>query len=393
MDTSTLVRTDSPWRPALRIGLGLWMATRIGFLLLAWLITGVRGPVGPQPASGIGWPFSVYCRFDAGHFVRIAHYGFFSRGPSDTNVAFFPGYPMAGRLLSEAFGFGEVTRLDRLIAFALLAWVGAAVAAVLLWRYVADMASPRAATVSVIALLCGPYSLFFMASYSEGPFLALALAAWLCAYRQRWWWAGVLAAAATLVRINGLFLLGGLVVLFVLDARRERRPVLRAETFALTLPVLSVVGYFAWLHARTGHWDAWMRAQRIGWQRGTVWPWQALRESIAHVRQPAPNPAVHFQSAMELVFAAVYIAVLVALARRRRWPELTYVGLGVAALFTSSFYQSVPRSILIAFPVFLVVGEWVTATRRRWLVAVAAALSAVVLAVNVACFVRGYFAG
>jgi len=72
---------------------------------------------GPQPDSGIGWPFSVYGRFDAGHFMRIAHYGFFSRGPSDTNVAFFPGYPMAGRLLSEAFGFGEVTRLDRLIAF------------------------------------------------------------------------------------------------------------------------------------------------------------------------------------------------------------------------------------------------------------------------------------
>ena len=392
MDTGTLVRTDSLWRPALRIGLGLWAATRIGFLLLAWLITGVRAPIGPRSASGIAWPFSVYARFDAGYFLGIAHYGFFRRGPSNTDVAFFPGYPMAGRWLSEAFGLGQATRLDRLIALALLAWLGAAVAAVLLWRYVADLASPRAATVSVIALLCGPYSLFFMATYSEGPFLALALAAWLCAYRQRWGWAGVLAAAATLVRINGLFLLGGIVVLFVLDARRERRPVLRAEAFALSLPVFVVVGYFAWLRARTGHWDAWMRAQRIGWQRRTVWPWQTLRESIEHFRHSVSN-AVHFQSAMELVFAALYIVFLVALARRRRWPEFTYVGLGVAALFTSSFYQSVPRSMLTAFPVFLVVGEWVTTTPRRWLVAVVAASTTFVLAVNVACFVRGYFAG
>lgn len=393
MDASTLARADPRWRTAVRVGVGLSAATRVGFLLLAWLITSIRAPVGKQPVSGIGWPFSVYARFDAGHFIRIAHYGYFSRGPSDPNTAFFPGYPLAGRYLSEVFGLGHATLLDRLIAFAVLAWLAATVAAVLLWRYVAEVATTRAATVSVVALVCGPYSLFLMASYSEGPFLALALGAWLCARRQRWWWAGALAAAAMLVRISGLFLLGGLVVMFVLDARRARRPLRRPDALALTFPLAAVVGYFAWLHARTGHWDAWFRAERLGWERRTVWPWRALRASIANVRRSGPNPALHFQSAMELAFAALCVVVLVALARRRRWPEFTYVGLGVAALLTSSFYQSVPRSMLVAFPAFLVVGEWATTTRRRRLVVLAVVSSSAVLLVNVACFVRGYFAG
>jgi hypothetical protein len=96
---------------------------------------------------------------------------------------------------------------------------------------------------------------------------------------------------------------------------------------------------------------------------------------------------------MELLFAALYLVAIAALARRRMWPEVTYVGLTAAALLTSSFYQSVPRSMLVAFPVFVPLAQWTSTTRHRIVVAAAVLASAAILTVNTACFVRGCFAG
>ena len=241
--------------------------------MFAW-VTAHLWPPPPisKPALGIPWPFSAYARYDAGFFMRIAHDGYFSRGVDDVRVAFFPGYPLGGRFLATILGLGNPTAIDWFVAFSAVAWAGAAIGAVLMWRYVADNATNRAATISVVALLAGPYSLFLMAPYSEGPFLALSLGAWLCAGRRHWTRAGVFCGLAALVRINALFLLGGVLVRYLQDVRRRDQPARRGEFLPLLLPLVSVGGYFAWLRVRTGHWNAWFRAQRVGWFRRTRWP-------------------------------------------------------------------------------------------------------------------------
>ncbi len=63
-------------------------------------------------------------------------------------------------------------------------------------------------------------AVFLAAPYAEALFAALAFWAWLLARRGAWVWAGLLAAGATLVRVNGLFLAIGLVVLFLTSRPR-----------------------------------------------------------------------------------------------------------------------------------------------------------------------------
>lgn len=381
------------WRCALRIGLTGWALSRLGFLLFAAVTTHVWPPITHGHQRGLMWIFGVYARFDAGYFASIAHYGYLSRGRGSVNVAFFPGYPLSVRFLSGVFGVGHVTPLDRSAALALLAWAGTAVAAILLWRYVALNVASGAATISVILLLAGPYSLFLMASYSEGPFLACALGAWLCAQHGRWTSAGILCAAAALVRVNGLFLLAGLAVMYVQSSRRRHEPLLRPALAPLLLSLGSVASYVVWLRLSTGYWDAWFRAEQRGWQRQTEWPWQTLVRSIQNFQNSTSNAPTHFQAAMELLFAAFYLIALVALGRRRMWPELTYVGLTAGALLTSDHYQSVPRSMIVCFPIFLLVARWSAEPRHRWAFAGAALASAVLLLASSALYVRGYHAG
>jgi hypothetical protein len=381
------------WRPALKVGLTVWTLSRLGFLLFAAAITHLWPPVTGGHQRGLMWIFGVYARFDSGHFARIANYGYLSRGRGDVNVAFFPGYPLSVRVVSDVLGLGHVTPLDRLAALAVIAWAGTGAAAVLLWRYVAVNVTPDAATISVVMLLAGPYSLFLMASYSEGPFLAFALAAWLCAQRGRWSWAGILCAAAALIRVNGLFLLAGLAVIYVQSNRRRHEPLLRPALASLLLPLASVASYVIWLRLSTGYWDAWFRAEKRGWQRQTEWPWQTLVHSIHNFQNTTANAPAHFQATMELLFAAIYLVSLLALARHRMWSEFTYVGLTAAALLTSSQYQSVPRSMIVCFPIFLLLARWCADPRHRWILATAALASATLLVVDTTLYVRGYHAG
>ncbi|SOD72777.1 Gpi18-like mannosyltransferase [Jatrophihabitans sp. GAS493] len=383
---------DTSWSQAIRVGIGLWFVSWCAYLLFATVVTAIAPSPRLDRGPTYGWIFRVFAHWDSGHFWRVAAHGYLSRGRHDVNVAFFPGYPLAGRYLATLLGLGHTTLGDYQIALALIAWSGAAVASVLLYKLAAESLGARVATVSVIVLLAGPYSHFLMASYSEAPFLAFALAAWLAARHQAWIWAGIWCALATFMRVNGIFLLAGIVVMYVLAARASQEPLVQRRAAGLLLPLGALLIYFGWIRAATGSWGGWFIAQRKGWDRYTTWPWRTLHKTLENL-QLATSRVGDYQTTMELLFAGLLIAALVLFARRGRWPEFTYVGLTALSLMTSSFYQSVPRSTVLAFPIVIMIARWLVTSRHRVLVWGVCATSTLLLVINTATFVRGYWAG
>jgi hypothetical protein len=340
------------------------------------------------PTSGpLSWPFRLYARGNAGHFLSIARYGYFGPHSDSVTPAYFPGYPLAGRAVAQMFQTTGVT--GYLVSLALVAWVGTASAAVLLWKWAADTLGQRTASYATVALLAGPYSVFLVSSYSEGPFLGLAVGAWLAGRNQRWVLASGLASLAALTRISGAFLAVGLLTMFVESAvrGRERRPY--AAGAVLLLPFAAVLGYFAWLHGRTGSWTTWFAVERAGWGRHFVLPTTALTHSVRRlftVHDPDPSQlfALRVQDTLELVFAAVFVLAVYLLIRRRWWPEAVYVAITAVSLLTSAYYLSVPRSLVVCFPVWLLAGDWLAQHRAR-LLCVACAAIAVFDAASILC--------
>lgn len=378
------------WAP-----LGLVAATRIVFVVAAY---GVNAIVpghdhGAQRVPALVRPLVAYARFDAGHFIRIASHGYtgltVNHGAPAYDAAFFPGYPLLGRWVAAAFG--SHSELGAAVALTCVAWLGVTVSALLLWRLAYGEAGEQVAGRSVAMWCAGPYAVFLVAPYSEGIFLACALAAWLAARRRSWWSAGSLAAAAALVRVNGLFLVAGLLVMYVVAAEGSgRRP--RTDLLALALPVASVVGYWSWLWRRTGDVGAWFHAERLGWDRRIVWPWVALRNSIERLAA-TDGLAPRCQDVFELVSAAVFVAGVVALLRRRRWPEATYVGLTAASLLTGAYYVSLPRSLLLCFPLVIVAAEKSLTPRARQLTPVITTVAVALLAFNSFTFLTDQWTG
>lgn len=77
---------------------------------------------------------------------------------------------------------------------------------------------------------------------------------------------------------------------------------------------------------------------------------------------------------------------------RRRWAELTYVGLAVVSLATSTYYMSVGRDALLWWPLMIAVALWLS-TRRRWVTGLCAGVSGLMMIGFCWLFLTGSWAG
>lgn len=368
-DTPVLRRPNTSRAPLLQLGarpaaialVGAWFASR---LLLLVLLTRTVTPGRGFTAALSAW--------DAENFAKIATSGYgLQANPQATDVAFFPGLPLAMRALS-------VVGIPPVWGGALLATICSGLAAWALyllgcrgwglgtgWR----LTGLVAATLWLFA----PTTVFTSLAYTEAPFCAAAFWAWLLACRRQWWQAGLLAALACTLRVSGLFLLGALVLLVLVGNRPSDKPVsgagARVSALARTvLPGLVVLGAYAtYLHRFTGSWTTWYHAQQKGWSRDLSLLADAFAATVnagqASSWQDRPLVAIVFRQ--EVVAMGIAVLLVVLLLKLGRWADAGWVGVMVLALGTSHWYMSVTRAGLLWFPLFIALAIGVVAVLER----------------------------
>jgi hypothetical protein len=402
---ATAGRAPHPWWEAwrrrtvpvlARLGIGgleadalrAWLLSHLAMVVVTWAVvwTGF-GYVTKDPR---GWA-SVWQRWDWLRYSSIAADGYTLRARHGASIAFFPGYPALLYAVHLFFRSWVYSGL-------LLSFVTGALACVALARIIAlegeaaslDAGGVRSASRTGVTLfLWAPAAVFMAAGYTEGPFLACTLWAWLAARRQNWLLSGVLLAGAAAIRVNGLFVLVGVGVLFLQTRPRGVRAWLRA--WPLALPLLPVAAFMAYLHSLTGSWNAWEHAESTGWNRHLSFPWHTLANTwhYAFGRYLIAENAWEYQ--LELVVTAIGAALVVWLAAKRRWAEFAYVLISVGTLATSHVYLSVPREMLTWWPLWAALGVW--CVRRPWISSVYLTLSAPTAFAIAYMFLSGKWAG
>lgn len=365
-----------------RDALGIWLLSRVAVLL-----TGTVGAGLLAAGEHLDGVLARWNRWDAALLIEIARYGYGgnpAERPDPGLPAFFPGFPLVLRAL-------HVLVPDWTAAAMLISLAASGVSLVALARLAEFEGPPGAGRWAALALAISPPAVFLFAGYTESLFLAFTLPAWLLARRGRWEQAIVCAAFASSVRITGLFLALALIVEFAAQVWRTRHHtgLLTWRWMLLVVPFLPLAAYTLYQYARTGDPAAWLAAQQAGWGRELVGPWQALATTW--------NAAFHIDNVFtwafraEIAAAAVGAVLTVALAVRHRWSEFVYVGMQVAALVTSSFYLSIPRSGLLWFPVWVLLGR--LGVRHRWGFATYAAVAVPLMVTYVLVFTKGAWAG
>ncbi len=373
-----LVRQFGRLSPNDRIALRIWLITRVGVLALTWPAAFIfRG----SAKSPQGW-FALWQNWDAVRLAAIAQYGYFGPAghPVPNQVAFFPGFPAA---LDVVHLFVRQWTVSGLI----VSFVAGGVAMVALSRIAELDWLPGSGSRAALFLVVSPAAIFLAAGYTEALFLALAVCGWLAVRSDRWSIAVLLAGLASVVRVNGLFLC---VAVAVEILRRAGAGRLRAmATFVPALVPLAAYEFY--LHARTGSWRAWTHAEQAGWQRQLTNPVDTFKTTWAAGFGHEFTAPINFVFQLEIFAVLAGVIAAVALLLFRRWSEAIYVGLTIGALATSIWYESVPRSLLLLWPLWC--GLAVLAVRRPWVGQLYLAISVPISVAIALLFMSGNWAG
>jgi hypothetical protein len=331
--------------------LRVWVISRCAVAALSWPAMWILQGSSHAARPWLGlWP-----QWDAARFQAIAQYGYFGPAGHATpdQVAFLPGFPIVLAAVHLVVRQWTVSGL-------LISLVAGGIAMVALGRIARLDGEPDAGQRAVLYLVASPAAIFLAAGYAEALFLAFALWAWLLARGGRWPQALALAGLATVIRTNGLFLCAALLAQIVLHAGPARRRALAMFPLALA----PGAGYELYLRLSTEDWLAWQHAEQAGWQRQLTSPARAFHTTWAAAFGHQFSAPVAFAFQLELAAVAAGLVITIVLAVRRRWPEAIYTGLTIAALATSIWYESVPRALLLLWPLWC--GLAVLARRRPW---------------------------
>lgn len=378
-------------REGIRYCLTVFLAVRVGLLVLGLAAVALIPPLGPvsvpgwpaQPLPDPGWHnvFTSFERMDALWFLRIAADGYRS---GDGSAAFFPLYPVATRVVSWAIGGHP------LAAALMVSNASFAAALCVLYALTASELSAAAARRTVLYLALFPTSFFFFAPYSESLFLLLAVTSFWGARSRRWAVAGVAGALAALTRSVGVVLVVALLA-EALHQRAERRGSSLPGIAAAAVTGLGTLAYLAFWGAKTGEWLAPL-SQQANWERTAAWPWTTLIDGTSAAFRYVGEASGGYWLIDWLILAPVLVASVYALWRYRP-SYLAYLWGGLLVplsfIFPDRPLMSMPRFVLPLFPAFWVLAE----LTERWRIPqkAVAALGAAGLGLLVVLFVNWYY--
>ncbi len=280
-------------------------------------------------------------KWDSAWYLDIAY-----RGYNRRSAAFFPLYPWAIQALHRFTG------LSLPVAGLVLSNLSFLLALVVFFRLLREERGVAVARRAVTYLALFPTSLFFSATYTEGLFLLLVLAAFWAARRERWAGAAAAGALATLTRNLGAFLLPSLLVEYL---GRRPRVVARETAWFLLIPA-ALGGHLLLLYRGLGEPLAFLAAQRF-WQRTLVLPTATLWRGLSG---PVPEWS-RAHTIVDLLFAVGFLYLLALGLRRLPWGEWLYFAFGLliplSSLTPFAPLTSLPRYVAVLFPGFTVLAE------------------------------------
>jgi Gpi18-like mannosyltransferase len=312
---------------------------------------------------------SFWAHWDGAWYSAIAVEGYGFRAPEST--AFFPLYPMlvwAG----TAIGGGPA------LWGVLVSIIATFFALYFLYRIAEKLLDDRAAKAATLAFAFFPTAFFLNAVYTEALFVALSAGSFWAAYvRRDLLLAGVLGALAAATRNLGVLLL----IPLGYEWLRNRREFGWRRALGIGIVPLGLVGYALFLWYRFGEPLIFFSQQSAHWVRELANPlttlgsaWASAGEGLGYVLDPAtlfqdqsPLPALEASNTLNIAFLVLFLVLMgVGFA-------LLPLGLSVYAsliallliLTPSPLFplMSMPRVMLGAFPLFLILGYLLSRSR------------------------------
>ncbi|MEM2969511.1 MAG: glycosyltransferase family 39 protein [Candidatus Bathyarchaeia archaeon] len=305
------------------------------------------------PSSPLAILMRQFCRWDSPHYIDIAKNWYVNVGEQRFFIVFFPLYPLLIRLTTFDWEYVNLSAL-------LVSNLSSIIAVIYLFKLVKLDFEDDAAKRAVFYLSIFPTAYFLCATYAESLFLALAVACMYCARLGRWSLAGLLGMLASLTRITGLSLLPALAIEY-LSQRGWKLKDLDAKLLWSGLTLAGFLIYLAINYQVMGNFFTFMEVEKTHWHQ-TIDPLLGLKRAWELTTSAAfPNNLT--LGAAQLTFAALgLLGIIGGFLSRLRPSYNAYMLFAWAMSISTGWWISIPRYMLILFPLFILLSLF---TRRR----------------------------
>lgn len=281
--------------------------------------------------------------WDTGFYQDIAKNGYKITGQWPT-IAFFPLYPIVVRCIMYAFGLGFQS------AALIISHIALFITSTLLYQIVSQLRNDNIAYRTIMFLLAFPTSFFFVTAYTESLALMLLVCSVWAIQRQQWWVAGTAGFFLALTRLPGILIAPIMAFAYLQTYQFQWKALTRPSIFSIVLPPagLALFMLYQWWQFDTP--VAFMIAQRA-WENQLQPPW-AMPYELLMTLTSTDWPMKVLQSSIWLGF------ILLTILAFRKLPII--YGLVMLLFLTppylSSWNESLPRYVLMAFPGFIILG-------------------------------------
>lgn len=348
-------------------------------------------PLADSPLIDVSW------QWDGAWYATIIQHGYSWRPGVESNVAFFPLFPMMVRGVASIFNGTSFYTLGVLMNNVIFF-----LALIAVWTYAQAKAGAQVAARTVLLVSLFPTAFFFSAAYSEPVFLLASAMSLGALHRREFLFAGGAGLFASLARPTGVLL----VIPYVLELMRDRRSTAGIRSsltkfFPALLIPLGVGLYVLYLGVEFGEPLAFAKAQ-AGWGRELTFPLLSLGRAAAAIFAAQPHELVFYMNLLNVVASVAFLGIGAAMWRDDR-PAAAFVVVATLVYLMNpvgpgsadwdpwqgNSIQSLSRYVVTLFPAFVPMARWAGSQTARW-----TGLCALFVTLHVllaALFMRGHY--
>lgn len=325
--------------------------------------------------------FYSWANFDGVHYLGIADKGYWAQ----FTQAFFPVYPILIRWVTAIVS-------NSLLSGLIISHLSLIVALFYLYELIKIDYSNSVASRVLWLLLLFPTSFFFGAVYTESLFLMLVVTSFYAMRKGLTKEAILLATFATATRIVGIFLIPALIYESISQNNRKLSLTSVTSYLPFMIPLTGIGAYMVYLYYEFSDPLYFLNAQpAFGAQRSSdqlILLYQVIFRYLKMFWTIDPWSLLYFTVNLEFWLSIGALGLLIwAWIKGIRKSYLLYAfGAYFLPTLTGTF-SSMPRYVLILFPIFIVLAQ-IKSTRVYQVILF---VFGILLAVNTILFTRGYW--
>lgn len=346
-------------------------------------------PYARQKLPGYNLPQFLFsfANFDGVHYLTIAEKGYLGTA---LIPAFFPLYPLLISLFNKIFHNHLLTGLVLSQVFSLTSLVS--------FYYLVKMDyKEKVATTATIIFSIFLSSFYLKSLYNEGLFLTLILSSLIAAKKDKNLLAGILGALASATRIVGIFILPALVINDYLKTQKINWK----KIFLFSISSFGLLGYMFYLYKTFNDPLYFFHVQNeFGASRQTslvLFP-QVIWRYLKILWTVRPFDLKYFAYLQEFLVSlwALYILIIASIKNFKKEIKMdwSYLIFAFGAYFLPTLtgnLSSMPRYILVCFPIFIYLSEIWQKNKKKWLIILYLTINLVLLIINTVLFIQGYW--